>query len=72
MGTGGMRVSRERIAASGGGLHRRMEGMPLGLAGAVHTREKGSGLLGLRNEPEFGLKMSLKMSLKKNRSNKIK
>ena len=46
--------------------------MPLGLAGAVHAGEKGSGLLGLRNEPEFGLKMSLKMSIKKNRPNKIK
>ena len=67
-----MQVSRERTAASGGGPHGRMEGMPLGLAGAVHVGEKGSGLLGLRNEPKFGLKMSLNMSLKKKRPNKIK
>ena len=61
--TYGFRGKGQHQAASEGGLHGRMKGMALGLAGAGHVGEKamqcgalGSGLLGLR----FGLKMGLK------------
>ena len=40
VGAGGIRVLREGTVASEGGLHGRMEGMPLGLAGAGHVGEK--------------------------------
>ena len=73
--TYGFRGKGQQQAASEGGLHGRMKGMPLGLAGAGHVGEKamqcgalGSGLLDLRNGQRFGLK---KWAVK-NRLNKIK